>query len=101
MTQATFAAELRVLGPGPGGAMDWLERLPGLLDHADGLIAAGTIGGEQPNAADLQVGASVALLMKLEDLRGQIEQRPVGQLADRLFSFPGTVPSGALPVMTV
>jgi len=32
-----------------------LGRLRGLLDHVDALVAEGTIGGEQPNAADFQV----------------------------------------------
>jgi glutathione S-transferase len=97
LTRSVFWAELRVLGPGVEGAEMWLRELPALLDRVDGLIAAGTIGGDAPNAADLQIGASVALLAKLEDLRAAIEPRPAGELARRLFSFPGEVPSGALP----
>jgi glutathione S-transferase len=98
LTRATFAAEVRILGPGVQGAARWLRELPALLDRVDELIAAGTIGGDMPNAADLQIGASVALLAKLEDLRASIEPRPAGALARRLFSFPGSVPAGALPV---
>jgi glutathione S-transferase len=93
----TFAGEMRLIGPGPKGAQRWTRALPALLDRADELIAAGTIGGETPNAADLQVGASVALLLKLEDLRAAIEPRPCAALARRLFSFPGEIPAGALP----
>jgi glutathione S-transferase len=98
LTRATFAAEVRILGPGSSGAERWLRELPTLLDRVDELIAVGTLGGDPPNAADLQIGASVALLMKVEDLRATIEPRPAGELARRLFSFPGTVPAGALPV---
>jgi glutathione S-transferase len=98
LTRATFAAELRVIGPGPDGAARWLRELPALLDHVDALIAAGTIGGGEPNAADLQIGASVALLAKVEDVRPLLDGRPAAELAARLFAFPGEVPAGALPV---
>ena len=97
LTGVVFRAELRALGPGAGGAERRLRGLPRLLDHADALIAAGTIGGDAPNAADLQVGASIALLAKLEDLRPVIEDRPCGELARRLFPFPGQIRAGALP----
>ena len=39
-----------------------LATLPGQLDKVDAWIADGVLGGEQPNAADFQIGASVALL---------------------------------------
>ena len=45
-----------------------LANLPGLLDHVDGLLRAGTIGGAQPNAADFQIATSTALLATLEDV---------------------------------
>ncbi len=61
-------------------------------------IADGTMGGEQPNAADLQIAPSLRLLMAFADLRPLIEARPAGQLALRLFpDFPGDVPAGAFP----
>jgi glutathione S-transferase len=96
-TRMVFSAELRTIGPGMEGAEHWVVELPRLLDHVDGLIDAGTIGGEVPNAADLQIGASVALLAKVGDLRAAIEPRPCGALARRLFSFPGEIPQGTLP----
>ena len=62
------------------------------LDHIDGLIEQGVLGGEQPNAADFQIGASIALLMTFEDIRERIESRPAAGLARRLFSwYPGKV----------
>jgi glutathione S-transferase len=98
LTGGIFFAELRVLGPGPDGTARWLEQLPALLDRADELVAAGVIGGDAPNAADFQIGASLALLARLEDLRPLIDPRPCGELARRLFpSYPGRVPAGALP----
>lgn len=61
-----------------------LAALPGMLDHIDGLIEEGVIGGVDPNAADYQLAASLRLLMALEDLREDIEGRPCGRLAVRL-----------------
>ena len=39
-----------------------LRDLPGHLDRVDAWITEGVLGGAPPNAADLQIGASVALL---------------------------------------
>lgn len=75
-----------------------LRDLPGVLDRIDRWIADGVIGGDQPNAADLQIATSLRLLMALGDLRPVIEPRPAGQLALRLFpDYPGDVPAGAIP----
>ena len=75
-----------------------LRRLPELLDRVDAWIADGTLGGEQPNAADLQVASSLRLLMTLGDVRPLIAPRPAGELAMRLFpTFPGDVPTGMIP----
>lgn len=69
-----------------------LESTGRALDHIDGLIQAGVLGGEQPNAADFQLGGSVALLMSFEDIRERIEQRPAADLARRLYPwYPGRV----------
>ena len=75
-----------------------LRSLPEMLDRIDAWIADGTMGGEQPNAADLQIAPSLSLLMAFADLRPLIEPRPAGQLALRLFpDFPGDVPAGVIP----
>ena len=39
-----------------------LDALPGQLDRVDTWIADGLLGGEQPNAADLQIGSTIRLL---------------------------------------
>jgi glutathione S-transferase len=74
-----------------------LAALPGHLDRADAYLAEGTIGGEPPNVADLQIASGLRLLMTLDDLRETIAQRPCGQLALRLWpDYPGRMPSGSL-----
>jgi glutathione S-transferase len=70
-----------------------LAALPGLLDRVDELIAAGTIGGEQLNAADFQIAPSLGLALTLDDLRPAIEGRPAGDLAKRVVpNYPGHAP---------
>jgi glutathione S-transferase len=70
-----------------------LAALPGMLQRIADWIDEGVLGGEQPNAADLQVGASLRLLMTLQDLRPAIEGRPAGELALRVApDYPGDVP---------
>ena len=97
-TRAVFRAEQRFLGGGVANAERWLAEAPPMLDHVDELIANGTIGGDPPNAADLQLAGSIALMLKLEDLRPFIESRPCGELARRLFPHEvGSMPAGALP----
>jgi glutathione S-transferase len=68
------------------------------LDRADRWIADGVMGGERPNAADLQVGAGLRLLMTIEDVAPRVDGRPAGELARRWFpDYPGRIPAGALP----
>jgi len=61
-------------------------------------VAAGVLGGKSPNAADLQIGASVRLLATIGDVRPLLAGRPSEALAQRWFAdFPGDVPAGAYP----
>ena len=46
-------------------------------------IATGVLDGDDLNAADFQIGASVRLLLTFQDLRPLIEDRPAGRLARR------------------
>ncbi len=70
-----------------------LAALPGLLDKVDDLIAKGTIGGEQLNAADFQIAPSLGLALTLDDLKPAIEGRPAGELAKRVVpDYPGQMP---------
>lgn len=95
-----FRAELRLLGFPPERVRETIEALPSRLDHVDALIAEEVIGDRMcPNAADLQIGSSIALLSRFEDLVPLLDGRPCKALADELFpSYPGHVPSGALDV---
>lgn len=72
-----------------------LRDLPGQLDHIDGLIADGVLGGDEPNAADLQIAPTVRLLMTLGDARPLIEGRPCAAWARSVAPEPaGAVPPG-------
>jgi glutathione S-transferase len=63
------------------------------LERIDGWIAAGVIGGPEPNAADFQLAPSLRLLMSFDDLRPFIEGRPCGEMAKRIVTdFPGRTP---------
>jgi glutathione S-transferase len=75
-----------------------LSRLPSLLDRADALIAENVIGGESPNAADFQIGASLRVLLTIEDLAPALGGRPASELARRLMpAYPGGLPAETLP----
>jgi glutathione S-transferase len=75
-----------------------LAGLPAKLDHVDALAAEGTIGGAEPTAADLQIGATLRVLLTVGDLRPLIEGRPAEQIARRWFpDYAGDVPAGAFP----
>jgi glutathione S-transferase len=72
-----------------------LAGLPGLLDHVDALIADGTIGGGQPNAADFQILASVRVLLEFEDLAHLLEGRACAPAARLLYpDWAGPIPRG-------
>ena len=58
----------------------------------------GSIGGEEPTAADLQIGATLRVLLTVGDLRPLIEGRPAAEIARRWFpDYAGEVPAGAFP----
>ena len=70
-----------------------LAALPAQLQQVDDWIAEGVLGADPPNAADLQIAASLRLAMTVDDLRPAIEERPAGQMALRAIpDFPGHAP---------
>jgi glutathione S-transferase len=75
-----------------------LQRLPALLDHVDALAAEGIVNGDAPNAADLQIGATIRVLGAVGDLAALLADRPASEIARR-FLPPGgeLVPAGAYP----
>ncbi len=75
-----------------------LAGLPAKLDHIDALAAEEVIGADEPNAADLQIGATLRVLLTIADVRALIEGRPGEDIARRWFpDYPGEVPAGAFP----
>src|SRR3954452_967572 len=75
-----------------------LAGLPAKLDHVDGLVADGVLAGAAPNAADLQIGATLSVLLTVGDVRPLVEGRPAEHVARRFFDDrPGLVPAGAFP----
>ncbi len=75
-----------------------LAGLPARLDHVDGLVASGVLGGEEPNAADFQIGATLRVLLTVGDLHPLLAGRPAEALARRHFpDYPGLIPAGAYP----
>jgi glutathione S-transferase len=98
MMRPTFKGELMLNRASQSGIEKAVRAVPSLIDRVDALIADGTIGGDQPNVADLQIAGSVRLLLNVEDLRAFIDARPAGEHARRVIpEYPGQVPAGALP----
>jgi glutathione S-transferase len=90
--------EWRINDVSDEGIQQDLKDLPGHLDRVDAWIGEGTMGGEIPNAADLQIGSSLALLNTVADLHPLLNGRASLDLALRHFpDFPGHVPNGTLP----
>jgi glutathione S-transferase len=75
-----------------------LAHLPGHLRRVDRWIEDGVLGGERPNAADLQIGAGLRLALTVGDVAAIVDAHAAGALARRWFpDYPGACPAGALP----
>ena len=74
-----------------------LAALPEHLDRIDAWIAGGVLGGEQPNAGDLQIGSTIRLLVTIADVRPLIEGRPAAKLTRYFPPSTGEIPAGVLP----
>jgi glutathione S-transferase len=74
-----------------------LAALPGQLDRVDAWIAEGLLGGESPNAADLQIGSTIGLLLSIGDVRPLVEGRAAAGLRRYLPPVIGEVPPSVLP----
>ena len=69
-----------------------LTEIGSALDRIDSLIEQGVLASDEPNAADFQIGGSLALLMAFDDVRERIEPRPAADLVRRLYGwYPGRV----------
>jgi glutathione S-transferase len=75
-----------------------LAGLPAKLAHIEEVASRGIIGGEQPTAADLQIGATIRVLLTLEDLQPLLAGSTIERVARAHFpAYPGNVPAGAFP----
>jgi glutathione S-transferase len=74
-----------------------IAQVPEVLEHVEELIAEGVIGGDEPNAADLQIATSVRALLNVRDLDSVTRNRPAADLAMRYLPEFGTdFPAGLL-----
>jgi glutathione S-transferase len=75
-----------------------LAGLPAKFDRIEELAGAGVIGGETANAADLQIGSTIRVLMTIGDLEPLLAGGAGERIARRWFpDYPGRVPAGAFP----
>jgi glutathione S-transferase len=74
-----------------------LQELPAQLDAVDALLDAGAIGGEEPTAADFQLGSSLHLLAQIGDVRPLVEERSAVRLLSLFEPGKGDVSAGAFP----
>jgi glutathione S-transferase len=75
-----------------------LHALPVQLDRIEDWIAEGVLGQTPPNAADLQIGSSLRLLLTVEDMQLLLGDRKASQLANHLFpQYAGKIGRNALP----
>jgi glutathione S-transferase len=97
--QAGFVARRysRVIAADDDAVRADFAALPEHLDRVDDLIASSTIGGDPPNGADLQIGASIRSLATLGDLAPLLAGRPAADLIRRLAPMAGHVPAGTAP----
>lgn len=61
------------------------EELPAHLDQVDQLIAAGTLAGEELNAADFQIGTTLRVMLGFADFEPLLAGRPGAALAERVW----------------
>jgi glutathione S-transferase len=74
-----------------------IATLPSKLEQVDGWIADGLLGGDRPNAADLQIGSTIRLLMTIDDIRPLIAGHPAAQLTRYFPPMTGEIEAGVLP----
>ncbi|WP_354701324.1 hypothetical protein DSM112329_01637 [Paraconexibacter sp. AEG42_29] len=90
-TARGFAALVRSSRASTVADLDALDRH---LDHVDALIAAGTIGGAERNAADCQIAPSVRMLLAFADLHDRVAAHaPAAELALRLVPDYPDIPA--------
>jgi glutathione S-transferase len=75
-----------------------LAGLPAIIDRIETYAEQGLIGGEDPTAADFQIGATVRVLLSIGDLQPLFSGTTAERVALRYFpDYPGLIPPGAFP----
>jgi glutathione S-transferase len=74
-----------------------IEALPAQFEKIDAWIAEGLLGGEQPNAADLQIGSTIRLLETIADMRPLLAGHAATDLTRYFPPMVGEAPAGTLP----
>jgi glutathione S-transferase len=75
-----------------------LEAFPAMVDRIGEFAAQGLVDGEDPTAADLQIAATIRVLLTVGDLHGTLDGTPAERIALRYFpDYKGLVPAGAFP----
>lgn len=76
-----------------------LAGFPEKIEHIEELAGSGVIGGETPNAADLQIGATIRVLLRIADLGELLADTAAERIALRHFpAGNGGLPPGVYPV---
>jgi len=77
---------------------DAIARVPGILAEIESRAEDGLVDGPEPNAADLQIGSTVRVLMTVGDLGPLLGGTAAERIARRYFpEYPGSIPPGAFP----
>jgi glutathione S-transferase len=75
-----------------------LAELPTMIDRIETYAEQGLIDGDQPTAADFQIGATVRVLLTIADLHPVLDGSAAARVARRHFpDYAGLVPAGAFP----
>ncbi len=75
-----------------------LRAFPAKLARIDDLAGRGVIGGEEPNAADFQIGATIRVIRSVADLEPLLAGTAAERVADAWFPDSGArIPAGAFP----
>lgn len=98
MAPVVTRVERRLNGADEGEVRADLRALGNHLDRIDDWVREGVLGGESPNAADLQIGATTRLMLTIGDVAAVIAGRPAGHHALQLWpEWAGAVPAGTYP----
>ena len=69
-----------------------------MVERIEGFASDGLIGGPDPTAADLQIGATTRILLTIGDLEPVFDGTTIREVALRFFpDYPGKIPAGAYP----